>query len=72
MREAGGPETFFQSFVAEAHAIIRANVTARGGNALLCYKLVPREVRFLAFQSGITDEIMKILNSYNNSSIVET
>lgn len=37
LREAGGLNTFVQSFICEIHAIMRAHVLALGGNALISY-----------------------------------
>ena len=35
----GGINSFLHTFVSEAHAMVRANVTALGGNGLLSYQL---------------------------------
>ncbi|KAG8292820.1 C2 domain-containing protein 5 [Homalodisca vitripennis] len=39
IRESGGPSGFVHSFVAEVLAILRAHVTALGGNALAAFFL---------------------------------
>ncbi|KAK2569229.1 C2 domain-containing protein 5 [Acropora cervicornis] len=39
VRENGGLNMFMQAFVAEAQAMLRAHVSAIGGNALVSYKL---------------------------------
>ncbi len=38
-REAGGLAIFAHRFMAEAHAVARAHVASRGGNALLSYSV---------------------------------
>ena len=43
MVQGGGLGMFFQLFLTEANAICRAHVKALGGNALLMYRLTPRE-----------------------------
>jgi len=43
IREGGGLESFIHVFLSEAQAIARANVEAIGGNALLSFRLIPRE-----------------------------
>lgn len=44
-REQGGLSAFAHTFVSEAHAMARAHVAARGGNALLSFRL--HECRFV-------------------------
>ena len=39
LREEGGVTNFCHSFIAEAQALARAHVAARGGNAALMYRL---------------------------------
>ena len=39
LREEGGVCNFTHSFIAEAQALARAHVAARGGNAALMYRL---------------------------------
>ncbi|CAN0428348.1 unnamed protein product [Ectocarpus sp. 12 AP-2014] len=39
----GEVASFFHEFVMEVHAVLRANVAALGGNALLSYRLLPQE-----------------------------
>ena len=39
LREEGGVSNFCHAFIAEAHAMARAHIRARGGNASLKYRL---------------------------------
>ncbi|KAF0717750.1 Aste57867_2119 [Aphanomyces stellatus] len=43
VRECGGLGAFFHLFLSEAIAVVRAHVRALGGNAMLCFRLVPIE-----------------------------
>ena len=43
VRQVGGLSSFTHTLIAEAGAVVRGHVAAMGGNALLNYRLVPRE-----------------------------
>lgn len=43
VRESGGLSAFLMTLFAEAHSVTKAQVAAMGGNALLGYRILPRE-----------------------------
>lgn len=43
MRQSGGLNAFMYNLVSDANAIARAHVRLLGGNALLGYRMLPRE-----------------------------
>jgi len=52
VREGGGLSQFFTLFLNEAQAIARSHVLAIGGNALLSFRLTPRESSGRSFKSA--------------------
>eukprot|EP00904_Undaria_pinnatifida_P014287 jgi/Undpi1/998/HiC_scaffold_10.g04462.m1 len=52
----GEVASFFHGFVMEVHAVIRANVAALGGNALLSYRLLPQETGGKVYKNQVQQQ----------------